>query len=127
MNHDKNIAAFKSRLTADLRRVDFAVLRENWNRLFEREKHTRIVYEDEDAPMLLESEWYGDDVFLKEQLLKEIGQMADRFSRPGRGSRARNFAQMLDFHFPLLEALAITMNADFRQYARGYERLYEED
>ncbi|WP_027124083.1 MG296/MPN423 family protein [Mycoplasmoides pirum] len=123
MNLQKSISLFKEKLLRDIQKVNFNVLKENWNKIFEREKHTRMIFDEDEVVPILESEWYGDDVFLKNELEKDINYMCNRFNNDKKNSDDRNFSLLIDYYYWLLEALATTLNISFKSYLNLFKNM----
>lgn len=73
----------KNELTKIINKIDFVILKENYNKLFIRNKHIRIIYEDDEYNDLsfFDKEIYGDDVFLKNELIKQIQYTIDNLKK----------------------------------------------
>ena len=121
---DKNpINLLKEKLINDINEVNFATLKENWNLIFNREKHTRIIYEEDEVVPIMDSEWFGDDVFLKNEVINDIEYMTKRFLKNKNNDLKRNFTLLIDHYYWLIEALATTKNLDAKKYLNSYLKL----
>ncbi|WP_033159679.1 MG296/MPN423 family protein [Mycoplasmoides alvi] len=124
MNGKNPIILLKEKLINDINQVEFSLLKENWNKIFNREKHTRIIYEEDEVIPIMDSEWFGDDLFLKNEVLNDIEYMTKRFLNNKSNDAKRNFTLLLDHYYWLIESLATTKNMDAKKYFKLFEKLF---
>lgn len=111
-------------LTIEINRIDFSILKENYNRLFDRVLHTKIIYEDdeyEDIPFF-SKKLEGDDFFLKNELIKQINYSLKEISFT-KFDEAKKFDLLCDEFSTLIQAIAISLGYNPLNYEKKINKL----
>lgn len=111
-------------LTIEINRIDFSILKENYNRLFDRVIHTKIIYEDdeyEDIPFF-SKKLEGDDFFLKNELIKQINCSLKEISFT-KFDEIKKFDLLCDEFSTLIQAIAISLGYNPLNYEKKINNL----
>lgn len=109
----------KNELLTEINKIDFSVLKENYNRLLFRQKHTLIEYEDDEYADIsfFNKEMFGDDVYLKNELLKQV-QYTIKGLTNAPYDEQKKINILLDEFSILIQAIGISLGLQPETYQR---------
>ncbi|WP_027119954.1 MG296/MPN423 family protein [[Mycoplasma] testudinis] len=111
------IHQFADFLKAEVSSLDFSVLKENYNRMFDRYIDSKIVYADDDYDdvSFFNKRLDGDDFFLKNELIRQI-EMTTKALEPAPFDETKKINLLWDEFQILIQALAVSKGLQPKNY-----------
>lgn len=123
MIHNQMICKLATVLNNEVNSLDFVILKDNYNRMFDRYIDTKIIYVDDDYEdvSFFSKRLEGDDFFLKAELLKQI-QMTVDVIKPAPFDEQKKLNLLWDEFEILIRAIAVSKGLLLDNYK---QRLYQ--
>lgn len=123
MTNNRMICKLATVLNNEVNSLDFVILKDNYNRMFDRYIDTKIIYVDDDYEdvSFFSKRLEGDDFFLKTELLKQI-QMTVDVIKPAPFDEQKKLNLLWDEFEILIRAIAVSKGLLLDNYK---QRLYQ--
>lgn len=123
MTNNRMICKLAIVLNNEVNSLDFVILKDNYNRMFDRYIDTKIIYVDDDYEdvSFFSKRLEGDDFFLKTELLKQI-QMTVDVIKPAPFDEQKKLNLLWDEFEILIRAIAVSKGLLLDNYK---QRLYQ--
>ena len=111
-------------LNNEVNSLDFVILKDNYNRMFDRYIDTKIIYVDDDYEdvSFFSKRLEGDDFFLKTELLKQI-QMTVDVIKPAPFDEQKKLNLLWDEFEILIRAIAVSKGLLLDNYKQRLHQL----
>lgn len=111
-------------LNNEVNSLDFVILKDNYNRMFDRYIDTKIIYVDDDYEdvSFFSKRLEGDDFFLKAELLKQI-QMTVDVIKPAPFDEQKKLNLLWDEFEILIRAIAVSKGLLLDNYKQRLHQL----
>lgn len=124
MTNNRMICKLATVLNNEVNSLDFVILKDNYNRMFDRYIDTKIIYVDDDYEdvSFFSKRLEGDDFFLKAELLKQI-QMTIDVIKPAPFDEQKKLNLVWDEFEILIRAIAVSKGLLLDNYKQRLHQL----
>lgn len=124
MTNNRMICKLATVLNNEVNSLDFVILKDNYNRMFDRYIDTKIIYVDDDYEdvSFFSKRLEGDDFFLKTELLKQI-QMTVDVIKPAPFDEQKKLNLLWDEFEILIRAIAVSKGLLLDNYKQRLHQL----
>lgn len=124
MTNNRMICKLATVLNNEVNSLDFVILKDNYNRMFDRYIDTKIIYVDDDYEdvSFFSKRLEGDDFFLKAELLKQI-QMTIDIIKPAPFDEQKKLNLLWDEFEILIRAIAVSKGLLLDNYKQRLHQL----
>lgn len=124
MTNNRMICKLATVLNNEVNSLDFVILKDNYNRMFDRYIDTKIIYVDDDYEdvSFFSKRLEGDDFFLKAELLKQI-QMTVDVIKPAPFDEQKKLNLLWDEFEILIRAIAVSKGLLLDNYKQRLHQL----
>lgn len=124
MTNNRMICKLATVLNNEVNSLDFVILKDNYNRMFDRYIDTKIIYVDDDYEdvSFFSKRLEGDDFFLKAELLKQI-QMTIDVIKPAPFDEQKKLNLVWDEFEILIRAIAVSKGLLLDNYKQRLRQL----